>query len=363
MNYNLKNKFITFIFFTLGLGIGIFGVKFATEREVINPTINKLEKEVTIDEKGIADSVEKLYDAVVVVESINNNKLVSSGTGFVFKKEDNHSYIMTNAHVLSKNNNIQITFSNNEIEKAEVIGSDIYSDIAILKVTNKNITKVASTKESKTSRLGDTVFAIGAPIHMDYSWTVTRGTLSGKDRLVEVEMELGNAVVMSVMQTDTAINSGNSGGPLANVNGEVIGVTNMKLMINGVEGMGFAIPIEDAMLVADELIKNGKIDRPVLGVGTLDAVAKEALKAQYNIEIANNIREGAVVVMIEKDYPAAKSTLKKGDVIIKLGENKIDSSSRLKYYLYKHKINDEIEITYIRGNKEHTTKIKLDKKS
>ncbi|MDD2505390.1 MAG: PDZ domain-containing protein, partial [Bacilli bacterium] len=197
------------------------------------------------------------------------------------------------------------------------------------------------------------------------SWTVTRGILSGKDRLVEVGT--GNSGVanwvMSVMQTDAAINPGNSGGPLANSNGEVVGVTNMKLVSSGVEGIGFAIPIEDALNFANQLINNKEIIRPVLGVGTLNITDTEVLKYQYGIAIDTSITSGAVVAYVQAGTPAAEAGLDKGDVITKFGKYDITTSAKLRYYLYKYSVGDKVELTYIRGTKKETTKINLNQKT
>ncbi|MDD2505527.1 MAG: trypsin-like peptidase domain-containing protein, partial [Bacilli bacterium] len=247
-----KNKtlFILLISIT-SLLLGTVGTYYATTKFgwFSQTVVNKLEKEVTINENGIADAVEKLYDSVVIVGSYKDNKLASSGTGFVYKIEGNKAYLVTNAHVITNATNVKVKFTNHKTYDVKVVGQDEYADIAVLSIDKNKIISVANLGSSEKARLGDTLFTIGAPLDTEYSWTVTRGILSGKDRLVEVGT--GNSGVanwvMSVMQTDAAINSGNSGGPLANSNGEVVGVTNMKLVSSGVEGIGFAIPIEDAL--------------------------------------------------------------------------------------------------------------------
>lgn len=362
-----KNKnglIILIIIVCLLLGAG--GMYYAvTEYGLFSQTVvNKLEKEVTINENGIADAVEKLYDAVVVVGSYKNGVLAASGTGFVYKVENKKAYILTNNHVVSGAEKVKVKFTNEEILDVKIVGADSYSDIAVLEIDKDKIISVAELGSSEKARLGDTLFTIGAPVDSEYSWTVTRGILSGKDRLVEVNAQTTGTTswVMKVMQTDAAINSGNSGGPIANSNGEVIGITNMKLVSNGVEGMGFAIPIEDAIIYASELIKNGKIERPMLGVGTLDVTDIQTMY-QYGFSIDKSITSGAVVAYIQSGSPAASAKLEKGDVIIKFGDHDIKNSSYLKYYLYKYKLGESAKITYIRGTKENTTTIKLTDKS
>ena len=245
--------------------------------------INKSEKEVTVTDKGIADAVEKLYDAVVVVEVFDRGSLVATGTGFVYKKEGDKAYILTNDHVISASDDeVKVIFTNGEEVDVKIEGSDKYSDLAVLSIDANKIVTVAEIGNTEDLRLGDTVFTVGAPLDTEYYWTVTRGILSGKDRMVEVSLENSYSntsdYIMKVLQTDASINSGNSGGPLANANGEVIGITNMKLVSSGVEGIGFAIPIEDAANFADMIIKGESIQRPVLGVEMLDLIYRRQLR-------------------------------------------------------------------------------------
>ena len=215
-------------------------------------------KNIEIKDNGISASVLKVYDSVVVVETYYNDKLYATGTGFVFKEDDKSGYILTNAHVIEEGNNVKVKFTDGNTYEVETVGLDSYSDIAVLKIDKDKILTVASLGSTKDLLVGDTTFAIGSPVDSNtYSWTVTRGILSGKDRIVEVTGTSGS-YIMNVLQTDAAINSGNSGGPLCNINGEVIGITNMKLSSTNVEGIGFAIPIEVALEYADNFI-NGKV--------------------------------------------------------------------------------------------------------
>ena len=363
-----KKKVLIYLICSLMLVlIGAGGMYYlVTEKALFSQTvINKLEKEVTVNENGIADAVDKLYDAVVVVGSYKKGILNSTGTGFVYKVEGNNAYMLTNNHVVSSAETIKVKFTDNNVYDVELVAADKYSDIAVLKIEKDKIISVAEIGSSTEARLGDTVFTIGAPLDSEsYSWTVTRGILSGKDRLVEINASNSTVSdwVMKVLQTDAAINSGNSGGPIANSNGEVIGITNMKLINDGIEGMGFAIPIEDAINYADTLIKNKKIDRPLLGVGTLNITDTNIMK-QYGFSLDKSITEGAVIAQVQKGSPADAANLVQGDVIIKLGEYKITNTSYLKYYLYKYNLGDTIKVAYIRSGKEQTTTIKLTQKA
>ena len=358
-NNKSLNIILIIIVFFIGAGCMYVLVNYAPKS--VQTIVNKSEKEVTITDAGIADSVEKLYDAVVVVGSYKNGVLASSGTGFVYDEDDKYAYILTNSHVVDGASSVKVKFTNETIETVELVGNDSYSDIAVLKIKKEKSLKVASIGTLDTLRVGDTVFAIGAPLDDAYSWTVTRGILSGKDRLVDISGQTNNnsEYVMSVLQTDASINSGNSGGPLANANGEVIGITNMKLVSEGVEGIGFAIPIDDAVNYAKQLREKGKIERPFLGVSMLDSTDTYNL-SRYRITIDENV-VGAVVVEAQDKTPASKAGLTTGDVITKIEDYNITSVSRLKYYLYKFAPNDKVKITYVRNGKTNTVTVELAK--
>ena len=356
-----KTKSIILILLAFFLGAGAMYMLVNYSPAAVQTIVNKSEKEVTVTDTGIADAVEKLYDAVVVVGSYKNGVLSSSGTGFVYEEDDKYAYILTNSHVIDNATSIKVKFTNDNIENVELVGNDSYSDIAVLKVAKDKVLKIAEIGTNENLRVGDTVFAIGAPLDNEYSWTVTRGILSGKDRLVDVSVSNTASAdwVMSVIQTDAAINSGNSGGPLANSNGEVIGVTNMKLVSDGVEGMGFAIPIEDAINYAKQLRENGKIERPFIGISMLDSSDTFNL-ARYRITLDTSL-EGAVVIETQKGSPADDAKLQMGDVITKIEDYEVTSVARLKYYLYKYAPGDKVKITYVRNGKTETVTIKLDK--
>ena len=273
---------------------------------------------------------------------------------------------VTNHHVVEDARDIVIEYTDGTETSGEVLGSDEYADVAVIRVDVNTIKAVAEIGKSEGLRPGDTVFAVGTPIDLAYKFTVTRGILSGKDRMVEMtnndryNMSASDSWYMNLLQIDASINSGNSGGPLANSNGEVIGITNSKLSSTysstSIENIGFAIPIEDALSVADKLINNdGKIERPVLGVSMVTIEAAD----YYDIDLSSDVTEGALVADVTKGSVADKAGLKKGDVIIKMEDYKIKDYMYLKYYLYRYDIGDTIKITYLRDNKEKEVSITL----
>ncbi len=328
-----------------------------------NPTtenVIKNIKSVEVVDNSIADAVEKAYDAVVVIEAYNNDTLKSTGTGFVYKKTGGKGYIMTNNHVVDGANNVKIIYSNGTTTTADILGKETYSDIAVLTVKDDTVLSVVSLGDSTKMRLGDTVFTIGSPLGSEYSGTVTRGILSNKDRLVAVSLTSGSTSdwIMKVLQTDAAINPGNSGGPLLNINGEVIGINSLKLVENEIEGMGFAIPIEDAIYYAEILEKGEKISRPYMGIGMLDISNPYSLR-YYGINIDSSVTSGVVITEVEKNSPAYKAGLQKGDVIYQINDEDVNSIAEFRYVLYKSRPGDTITLKYYRGADKKSVNVKL----
>ena len=326
--------------------------------------INKQEKEVTVNENGIADAVEKVYDSVVIIEGYRSNKMYSTGTGFIYKKAGNKYNIITNYHVINGCDSVKIVLTNGEKINASLVGGNQYDDIAVLTITSNSDFKAVSIGNSKESRIGDTVFTVGAPINSDkYSWTVTRGILSGKDRVVSVSTSntLTADYEMRVLQTDAAINSGNSGGPLCNSNGEVIGITNMKLVTTGVEGMGFAIPIEDAISYADKLINGEDTSKPYLGLSMAELSQAAYVFYYYGISVPEDIESGVIVLAVEENSPSDIAKLTKGDIIYEFDGQEVKSVADLKYKLYKKNVGDTVEIKYYRNGKSEKTTVTLAK--
>ncbi len=314
--------------------------------------ITKSEKEVTVTDTGIADAVEKVYDSIVVVETFQKSTLYATGSGVIYKNDGDTYYVITNYHVISSGTSVKIVLSDKKEVETKLIGGDKYADIAVLSFTSDKDITIAEIGDTTSMRVGDTVFAIGAPLDSDvYSWTVTRGVLSGKDRKVEVSTSNGyfSDWIMNVLQTDAAINNGNSGGALCNSNGQVIGITNMKLADTNIEGMGFAIPIEEATAFADNVVSGGDTSRPVLGVSMQDATYTSS----------GEKIEGVVIAEVSSGSSADKAGLKEGDIILKMDDTEVTSIASLRYALYKYKVGDTVTIQYNRDGKISSTKVVL----
>ncbi len=337
---------------------GMYALIYFYPNTVIN-TISKVEKEVTVNENGISDGIDAVYDSVVVVENYQINKLAGIGSGFIY---DASGLILTNYHVIEDATEIKIILTSGDTVQATIVGSDEYADIAVLKIDKQYVTSVAKIGSSENMKLGDTVFAIGSPMSADYSGTVTRGIISGKNRMVAVSVGSSTSSdwIMNVMQTDAAINPGNSGGPLCNVSGEVIGINNMKIVESSVEGIGFAIPIEDAIEWATKLVNGEEIKRSYLGIRMTDLSSTSSyyLKRE-GINVDDSITSGVVVTEAINDGPCAKAGIKAGDVIVKIGDYEVDTVAELRYYLYKYDPGTEIKIEYIRGTSSKTANVTL----
>lgn len=313
-------------------------------------------KNITVTESDtISSSIDKVYDSVVYVESYNGEVAVGSGSGFVYKSDDKNGYILTNHHVIDSASKVEITNSKGDTFEAKILGSDEYYDVAVLSFDKKYVLQVAILGDSELSKLGDTIFTVGSPLGKTYMGSVTKGILSGKNRNVTAN----NQYMMEVLQVDAALNSGNSGGPLVNINGEVIGINSMKLVQTGIEGMGFAIPIEIVKTFVDSLEKGEKIERPVLGVTMIDLDNTYQLY-KYGINIDKNIKEGVVVVEVAKESPAAVGGIKSGDVIIAIDKTPVKNVAYFRTELYKYKVNDTIVLKVNRNGLEKSLSIKLD---
>ena len=354
----LKNKIIYICSVIISLFVGICGTLIVVYYIPEEENITRVVEEVTITESNtIAPAVDKLYDAVVTVLNYDR-ELSATGTGFVYKTDDDYGYILTNHHVISGARKIEVTNTQNVTVEATLLGSDEYADLAVLRVDKDFVLQVAVLGNSTDLEIGDTVFAIGTPVDVKYYGTVTKGIISGFNRAVNVTLDDGGQFMMEVLQTNTAINPGNSGGPLANINGEVIGINTLKLVEDEIEGMGFAIPIEMATAVLDRLENGEKIERPLLGISMVDANNQYALFT-YKVYLDKDYSKGVVVIAVEYNTPAAAAGFQKDDVILKIDGVEIEDNTHFKYILYKYSIGDTIEIEYERNGKTKTVEVKL----
>lgn len=357
-------KFILIIIIAFALGVGLMYWYSVTNPKII--TKNRTVSETKVTEEAMEDAIDKVYDSVLCIEVMSGDGTVlSTGTGFVYDKDDKYGYVLTNAHVVSGGSNIEGVLSNNNMVELTLLGSDTYTDLAVLRMDVKDVLQVASIGSSSNIKVGNTVFTIGSPMGATYAGTVTKGILSGKDRLIETSTSNGlsnDSYIVKVLQTDAAISPGNSGGPLVDLAGDVIGITSLKLVDEEVEGMGFAIPIEDAMNYVDYLEQGQSIQRPVMGVSVIDLTNPYVLY-RYNINVPDNVDSGIYLVEVNSGYPASEAGLRAGDIVTAINGEEVTTSAEFKYELYKYSIGDSVEVTYYRDGKEAKTRVKLDKAS
>lgn len=279
-----------------------------------------------------------------------------TGSGVIFEVSKNDAYIVTNHHVIENGSTIKVTLADGEELEAELIGSDALTDIAVLKISGSLDLTPIPFGDSSALRVGDPVIAIGNPLGLNLSNTVTQGIVSGINRSVEVSTSSG-ILTMNVIQTDAAINPGNSGGALINTSGELVGINSMKISAEDVEGLGFAIPANDVAKIIKELKKNGQIVRPYLGISMLNAAD---LPPYYSQNVPNKVTEGVYIADIDKNGPAAKAGLQAGDIIISINKKKISNAGELKNYLYSEtSIGDVITVQYYRDGVLKESKVTL----
>lgn len=321
-----------------------------------------------------ADPYDRIIQAAAEVRpsvvSIVNHKTGGSlsmedsalGSGVIFKKEDGKAYIMTNHHVVEGASDLEIVTVEGETHKAKLVGKDRVSDIAVMSVEDdKGIGPIAEIGDSSKLQRGQTVLAIGNPLGL--GGTLTSGIVSYTDRILPVSINQDGVYdwEQNVIQTDAAINEGNSGGALVDLNGKVVGINTMKISDTGVEGLGFAIPMNEVMKTVDSLLVNGKVSRPYLGVYTVDLSNPYAPlddEQRKDLKLPSHVDSG--VVVLEASGPASEAGLKLNDVITEFDGQKITSTLDLRKYLYdKKKIGDTIEVTFYRDGNAEKVSVKL----
>ena len=352
----MRERIVNIIIILLVLALGVTGTLYFMDNN--NESGSLVKKNVTITSNdSINESIDKVYDSVVVVNNYQGGRLAGYGSGFVYKKEGKYGYILTNNHVVDGASEIKLTLSSGEEVSAEVLGTDEYMDIAVLRMDGDKVLQVAEIGDSTEAKIGDTVFTVGTPVSTEYAGTVTKGIISGENREITVSNN-GSSYMMEAIQIDASINPGNSGGPLVNINGEVIGINSVKLVESSIEGMGFAIPIEVAMSQIDSLEKGEAIERPVIGVALYDLDSLPLL-GYSDLRIDDSIKSGVIVDSVEEGSDADKAGLERNDIIVEIDGTTVKNSAHLKYLLYKHNIGDTVKLTIVRGGNEKELTLKL----
>nr|AAU12556.1 housekeeping protease [Lactococcus lactis] len=290
-------------------------------------------------------------------------QLSSEGSGVIYKKSGGDAYLVTNYHVIAGNSSLDVLLSGGQKVKATVVGYDEYTDLAVLKISSDHVKDVATFADSSKLTIGEPAIAVGSPLGSQFANTATEGILSATSRQVTLTQENGQTTSINAIQTDAAINPGNSGGALINIEGQVIGITQSKITTTedgstSVEGLGFAIPSNDVVNIINKLETDGKISRPALGIRMVD-LSQLSTNDSSQLKLPSSVTGGVVVYSVQAGLPAATAGLKAGDVITKVGDTAVTSSTDLQSALYSHNINDTVKVTYYRDGKSATANVKL----
>ncbi len=303
-------------------------------------------------------------------DSSNSSKLqeYSEGSGVIYAKQNGKGYIVTNNHVVSGSDSLEIILEDGTKVAAKLVGTDTATDLAVLEIPGSKVPATASFGNSDNVTPGDPVIAIGSPLGSEYATTVTQGIISATNRTVTTQdQNTGQATgEATVLQTDAAINPGNSGGPLVNAVGQIVGINSMKLASNtdgsSVEGMGFAIPSNEVVKIINQLVENGKVERPSLGIKVLD-LDQITDDSQSSLKLPKSVTKGVVVYSTTSGSVAKAAGMKKYDVIVKLGNKTVSSVADLHTALYSHSVGDTVSVQYYRNGKLSTAKVHLTKKT
>ena len=341
-------------------------------KQVHSTTVKTAYKNTT----STSEAVDKVKNAVVSVitysdssnqglfekEENSDSQISSEGSGVIYKKEGKYAYLVTNTHVINGAKKVDILLADGNKVPGEVVGSDVYSDIAVVRISADKAKAVAEFGDSNQLTVGETAIAIGSPLGTDYANSVTQGIISSQGRNVKLKADNGQNISTRALQTDAAINPGNSGGPLINIQGQVIGITSSKISNNGqtsVEGMGFAIPANDVVNIIKQLEEKGKVVRPALGIQMMD-LSNLSTSDLSQLKLPEKISGGVLVRSTLENMPASDK-LQRYDVITKIDDTDIESTADLQSALYSYQINDTIKVTFYRDGKQQTTSIKLTK--
>lgn len=318
---------------------------------------------------SIPNAVEKVDEAVVSITNYQDNSFffesqrTGTGSGVIYKKAVGKAFVVTNHHVIDGGKKLEVTLNDGTKLEAKLIGSDVFTDLAVLEIDGEHVKEVAQFGTSENLRLGEPVIAIGSPLGDTFSGSVTQGILSGKERTIPVDINHDGKPdwQADVIQTDAAINPGNSGGALINILGQVIGINSMKIAQEAVEGIGFAIPISIAKPIIQDLELYHEVKRPFIGV-SMEALSNIPIYHwSKTLRLPDSVKKGVAIIEVVPNSPAGKAGLKQYDVIVAVDQKEITSDVDLRKYLYtKKKIGEKMQITFYRNGKKQTVELKLE---
>lgn len=330
---------------------------------------NGTKSNVTVDvQSDITKAVSHVSNAVVGVINLqqtnfwdNQEREAGAGSGVIYKKAGGSAFIVTNNHVVEGASDLEVTLSSEERIPAKLVGTDPLMDLAVLEIDSSKVKEVAEFGSSADLKLGEPAIAIGNPLGF-LEGTVTAGIISNIERTIPVDLDGDKQPDWNaeVIQTDASINPGNSGGALINIAGQVIGINSSKIAQEAVEGIGFAIPIDIAKPIIDDLEKYGEVKRPFLGAQLQDLTEIPNYHVKETLKLPSDIEEGVVVMGVVPNSSAKRAGLKELDVITQIDGNDIKNVLELRKFLYNEKkIGDSVKITFYRDGKKNEMDIKL----
>ncbi len=285
-----------------------------------------------------------------------------TGSGVIYKITDGTAYIVTNHHVIEGADQVEVVLYDDTHVEAEVIGSDLFSDLAVLRMSDDSVDQAIEIGISQNVKVGEPAIAIGNPLGLMFSSSVTQGVISGTERTIPQDFDMDGRPdwQAEVIQTDAAINPGNSGGALINIYGQLIGINSMKINEAAVEGLGFAIPIDYAIPIMEELETKGNVERPFLGVEVYSLDEIPHREWEKTLSLPNDVTGGVYIWSVQPMSPADQSGLQRLDVIIELDGEPIGNIIDLRKVLFHEKeIGDQLEITYYRNGEIQQTEVTL----
>lgn len=338
--------------------------------------ISEVRVDVTSD---ITDAVQEVDEAVVSIinmQRVGQNpygwyegsqdadaegedlQQVGTGSGAVYKVDGDTAYIFTNNHVVDGSDAIEVLFKDGSRVEASIVGADLWTDLAVLAIDASDVDTVAEFGDSENLTVGEPAIAIGSPLGTNFASSVTSGIISATGRTVPVDtnMDGENDWEMTAIQTDAAINPGNSGGPLVNIAGQVVGINSMKISSSTIEGMGFAIPSNDALDIINQLEQNGEVVRPVIGVAMVDLSMVSPQQQEAILNLPEDVTGGVVIAEVQPNSSADEAGLESNDVIVSFNGQEVANGIELRQEIYDTEIGDEVEIEFYRdGERQSAT--------
>ncbi|MBT2584206.1 S1C family serine protease [Planococcus sp. ISL-109] len=318
---------------------------------------NREQQGVSLDiTTDVTKAVEAASDAVVGVSNLqagsdffsqSQDTAVGTGSGVIYKSEEGRAYVVTNHHVIDGASGIEVTLADGAKVEAEVVGSDIWTDLAVLEMSAEKVQGVVELGDSDALKRGEAVIAIGNPLGLEFSGSVTSGVVSGTDRAVPIDLD-GDGTEdwqAEVLQTDAAINPGNSGGALVNLAGQLIGINSMKIATSQVEGIGFSIPINSALPVIRQLEATGEMVRPAMGITLIDLAQVPSTYREETLNLPEEVTGGVVVSSVVESSAAAEAGMRQYDVVVEMDGQEIRDIIDLRKHLYNEKqIGDMLQV-------------------